>query len=71
MFNNYIVGLTLILYAEGIERLKGYTQTHGFRVEVHPFQTMSFAYREGFFVSPGTETNVGLRMVSVQQIQQY
>ncbi len=58
-----VAGLTLVLYAEGLERLKGYTQTHGFRVEIHPFKTISFPWTNGFFVSPGFETNVGIKLV--------
>lgn len=61
----WCLGLTLVLYAEGLEKLKGFTQTKGFRVEIHPFKALSFPWTNGFYVSPGFETNVAIKLVRI------
>ena len=56
-------GLRLVLYLEDHEVIEGLTQGRGARVDIHPFNTMTFPVETGMSVAPGFETYLGIRMV--------
>ncbi|KAK3096142.1 hypothetical protein FSP39_023666 [Pinctada imbricata] len=61
-------GLELILLTENSEYLRGITDGYGARVVVHPQGTFPYPHDQGFFISTATETNVALRLVSIERI---
>ena len=60
----FLLGLNLILYVEEREYLRGITQGLGARFVIHPFKTLPFVAENGLSVATGTETFVGIKMVS-------
>jgi hypothetical protein len=64
MFYNSVSGLSLRLNIEQEEYLKYVSDEAGVRVILHDQGMMPFPYLEGFSVSPGTATSVGMQKVS-------
>ncbi|XP_060578294.1 amiloride-sensitive sodium channel subunit beta-like isoform X2 [Ruditapes philippinarum] len=60
-------GLSLVLYLEMSEYLKGVTTGYGVRMQIHEQETYPFPYQEGHFVPASMETDVGLRMVAIHR----
>ncbi len=58
-----VTGLNLVLYIEAYEYLSGFTASSGAVITIHPFKTRSFPESTGILVPPGSETNIGLKMV--------
>ncbi|ELT94546.1 hypothetical protein CAPTEDRAFT_212309, partial [Capitella teleta] len=63
-------GLTLTLYAEQKEYLPDITDALGFRVMVHNATRMPFPEDEGFNISPGFKTSVGIKKKAVSRAEQ-
>ncbi|XP_064620615.1 amiloride-sensitive sodium channel subunit alpha-like [Lineus longissimus] len=62
-------GLTLVLNVEQYEYVKSLTPEAGVRVVVHQPKEMPFPEDEGFVVSPGFATMVGLRQRMITRLQ--
>ncbi|XP_070580901.1 amiloride-sensitive sodium channel subunit alpha-like [Ptychodera flava] len=60
-------GLSLKLYVEQSEYVRSVTESAGVRVLVHPQSIMPFPEDNGFSISPGRESSVGLRKVSIER----
>lgn len=58
------VGLTVILFLEIDEYLKGLTTGYGARVQFQKRDTYPFPKAEGVFISGAMETDIGLKYVS-------
>ena len=56
-------GLDLILFTEQHEYLDDFVQDLGFRLQIHPYGTMTNLVQHGISISPGFQTNIGLKMV--------
>ena len=59
-----IIGLALELYAEQVEYMD-LTPTAGFKIVTHNPHEMPFPEDEGISISPGYETSIGIRVVSL------
>ena len=57
-------GLNTLLYVEDHEYVRGITQGLGARFVIHPYKTLPFVAENGLSVATGTETFVGIKMVS-------
>ena len=57
-------GLNVLLYVEDHEYIRGITQGLGARFVIHPYKTLPFVAENGLSVATGTETFVGIKMVS-------
>ncbi|XP_071179225.1 FMRFamide-activated amiloride-sensitive sodium channel-like [Mytilus edulis] len=60
-------GLSLILYMDKEEYLKQISEGYGARVLVHDKDTYPYPLEEGFFVPSSSETQIGLRMVTIER----
>ena len=56
-------GLSLVLFLESEEYLRGVTQGTGIQVIIHPHKTLPFPEEDGIAIMAGTETNIALRRV--------
>ena len=56
--------MNLVLYVEEHEYLKGIVRGLGARFAIHPYKTSPFVAENGMSVATGTETFVGIKMVS-------
>lgn len=54
-----------MLYIENREYLKGITQGHGARIDIHFPGTIPDPHGQGFYVSSGFETDIALQVVRV------
>ncbi|XP_052070447.1 degenerin-like protein unc-105 [Mytilus californianus] len=61
-------GLSLILYMDRNEYLKQISEGFGARVQVHDIGTFPFPDEEGIFVPSASETQIGLRMVTIERL---
>ena len=62
---SYVVGLALELNAQQAEYMVGITTTAGFKVVIHDPKVMPFPEDEGISISPGFESSIGIRVVSI------
>ncbi|XP_046571634.1 amiloride-sensitive sodium channel subunit gamma-like [Haliotis rubra] len=62
-----LYGLSLMLNAEEDEYVQSLTNSVGFKVSVHNHFAMPFPEDDGFDISPGFATSVGVRKVVVQR----
>ena len=60
----FFAGLNVLLYVEDHEYIRGITQGLGARYVIHPYKTLPFVAENGLSVATGTETFVGIKMVS-------
>ena len=60
-----IIGLALELNAQQAEYMDGITTTAGFKVVIHDPKVMPFPEDQGISISPGFESSVGIRVVSI------
>ncbi|XP_061194679.1 FMRFamide-activated amiloride-sensitive sodium channel-like [Saccostrea echinata] len=60
-------GLQLILQVEKFELLNDLFDGTGFRLVIHEPGTFPFPQKEGYTISPGYETTIGMRMVRVMR----
>jgi hypothetical protein len=56
-------GLNLVLYAQEDEYNDNFSDMNGFRILVHPFNTLALPEQNGFYVNAGTLTSASLRTV--------
>ncbi len=60
------LGLSLIIYTQDREYMRGLTVGKGVKVKLHAFDTMPIL-EDAFSVPPGFETFIGMKMVSVNR----
>ena len=72
----YVPGLTMELYIEQHEYIKGLADSAGLRVLVHNQTYMPFPEDDGISIAPGTKTSIGVNKVqwtvslnTIQKIQ--
>ena len=65
MFSLIGIGLTVEMYIEQDQYMENIQPSAGARVAVHPQNEMPFPEDEGTSVSPGHETFIGVKRVSV------
>lgn len=56
----------MIFYLEKHEYIQNLTTGYGIRLVFHEPGSYPLPFQEGITLSPGTETNIGLKMVSVE-----
>ncbi|XP_052233187.1 amiloride-sensitive sodium channel subunit alpha-like [Dreissena polymorpha] len=61
-------GLSLVLYLEAGEYLKGFTTGHGIRVQVQKRGEISFPEDEGLYTAPSFETDIALKLNSISRL---
>ncbi|XP_077992375.1 epithelial sodium channel subunit alpha-like [Glandiceps talaboti] len=62
-----LYGLSLKLYVEQDEYIHSIRESAGIRVLIHSQDVMPFPEDNGFSISPGQETNVGIRKLSISR----
>ncbi|XP_067675353.1 amiloride-sensitive sodium channel subunit gamma-like [Haliotis asinina] len=65
-----LFGLSLMLYADEEEYISSLGSSVGFKVVVHSPNTMPFPEDDGFDISPGFATSVGVTKVAVERVPQ-
>ncbi|XP_046571636.1 amiloride-sensitive sodium channel subunit gamma-like [Haliotis rubra] len=63
-----LYGLSLTLYADEGEYISNLSSSVGFKVVVHSPNTMPFPEDDGFDISPGFATSVGVTKVAVERV---
>lgn len=58
-------GLSLTVFLESDEYLRGMTTGTGIHVVIHPHHTMPFPQENGLAIMAGTETNIALKLVGL------
>jgi len=56
-------GLSIGLFLESTEYLKGITAGYGVRVQIHEPMSYPFPSDEGFLLAASMETSIGIKMV--------
>ena len=62
-----VLGLSLVVYTQEREYLKGLTMGKGMRVQLHPFNTLPIL-ENAYSIAPGFETFMGIKLVSPKKI---
>ncbi|XP_006813344.1 epithelial sodium channel subunit alpha-like [Saccoglossus kowalevskii] len=66
-FSGPIYGLSLQLFIEQDEYIKGYTAIAGARIVIHDQDKMPFPEDNGFTIAPGAATSIGIRKVLISR----
>ncbi|XP_021343720.1 uncharacterized protein LOC110443677 [Mizuhopecten yessoensis] len=61
-------GLSIILFMENDEYLRGLTQGYGARVTINDQYSFPYPADEGFFVSSAFETHIGLKQINIERL---
>ncbi|XP_045160274.1 amiloride-sensitive sodium channel subunit beta-like isoform X2 [Mercenaria mercenaria] len=61
-------GLSLVLFLEVTEYLKGITTGYGARIQIHEQRTHPSPAEEGLFIPASMETDIGLRMLTIERL---
>ncbi|XP_070194182.1 uncharacterized protein [Littorina saxatilis] len=64
----YHGGLSLVVFLESEEYLRGVTMGTGVQVIIHPHNTMPFPEEDGIAIMAGTETNIALRRLNINRL---
>ncbi|XP_063443809.1 degenerin unc-8-like [Mytilus trossulus] len=60
-------GLSLVLYMDRLEYLNEISEGYGARVQIHDRDTYPYPDEGGIFVPTASETNIGIRMVTIER----
>lgn len=60
-----VKGLKMILQVEKFEQAENFLDGSGVRLVIHEPGTLPFPEEEGFTLSPGYETSIGMKMVGL------